>query len=96
MGYLLLSRLDLTGTGIALTVGWLLMGRGIRGISHLKRHPWEIFLLPLLAVMVIIIALPIKTYALLTMNKQGWLTRSENQTGGAGQTASTLAPAEVS
>jgi hypothetical protein len=45
--------------------------------------------------MVIIIALPIKTYALLTMNKQGWLTRSENQTGGDGQTSSTLATAEV-
>jgi cellulose synthase/poly-beta-1,6-N-acetylglucosamine synthase-like glycosyltransferase len=95
MGYLVLSRLELTGPGIALTIGWMLLGRGIRGISHLKRHPWEIFLLPLLAVMVIVVALPVKTYALFTMNKQGWLTRSENQTGGAGQTAATLTAEEV-
>src|SRR6476661_1126586 len=94
MGYLLLSRLELTSTGIAFAIGWMLLGRGIRGISHLKRHPGEIFLLPLVAVMVIIVALPVKTYALLTMNKQGWLTRSENQIGGAGQNASTLTAAE--
>ncbi|MEQ4518964.1 glycosyltransferase [Pseudarthrobacter sp. B907] len=94
MGYLLLSRLELTGTGVGLAIGWMLLGRGIRGISHLKRHPWEIFLLPLVAVMVIIVALPVKTYALFTMNKQGWLTRNENQTGGAGQTAATLTSAE--
>jgi len=95
MGYLLLSRLELTSTGVAFAIGWMLLGRGIRGISHLKRHPGEIFLLPLVAVMVIIVALPVKTYALLTMNKQGWLTRSENQIGGAGQNASTLSTAEA-
>jgi cellulose synthase/poly-beta-1,6-N-acetylglucosamine synthase-like glycosyltransferase len=95
IGYLLLSRLELTGPGISLAIGWMLLGRGIRGISHLKRHPWEVFLLPLVAVMVIAVALPIKTYALLTMNKQGWLTRSEGQIGGAGQTSSTLTTAEV-
>ena len=40
--------------------------------------------------MVILIALPIKLYAFLTMNKQGWLTRTSDQVGGAGQSASTL------
>jgi N-acetylglucosaminyltransferase len=80
---------------VTLAVGWLFLGRGIRGWSHLSRHPWEIFLLPLLAVMVVLVALPIKTYALVTMNKQGWLTRTEDQTGGAGQTAATLTPAEA-
>jgi N-acetylglucosaminyltransferase len=95
IGYLLFSRLELTGLGITLAVGWLLLGRGVRGWSHLSRHPWEIFLLPLLAVMVVLVALPIKTYALVTMNKQGWLTRTEDQTGGAGQTSSTLTTAEA-
>lgn len=94
MGYLIFSRLELTGIGIALTIGWMLLGRGIRGWSHLARHPWEIFLLPLLAIMVVFVALPIKTYALITMNKQGWLTRTENKTGGDGQTASTLSSVE--
>ena len=90
MIYLVFSRLELTGAGIALAAGWLLLGRGIRGISHLRRHPGEILLLPLVAVMVIVVALPVKAYALFTMNKQGWLTRTENQTGGDGQSAATL------
>jgi hypothetical protein len=39
---------------------------------------------------VIMIALPIKLWAFLTMNKQGWLTRTADQMGGAGQSAATL------
>jgi hyaluronan synthase len=90
MGYLLLSRLELTRTGILLAVGWLLLGRGIRGWSHLRRHPQEILMLPLVAAVVILIALPIKLYAFLTMNRQGWLTRHADTVGGDGQTAATL------
>jgi hyaluronan synthase len=37
------------------------------------------------------VALPIKAYALLTMNKQGWLTRRVDSVGGEGQSAATLA-----
>lgn len=92
LAYLLFSRLQLTPTGIAIALGWLLIGRGIRGYSHLKKHPSEILLLPLTAVVVVMIALPIKLYAFLTMNKQGWLTRSADSVGGEGQTASTLQP----
>ncbi len=87
LGYLLLSRLELTGTGIGLAVGWLLLGRGIRGWSHLRRHPQEILLLPLLTLVVIMVALPIKLYAFVTMNKQGWLTRHADTVGGDGQTS---------
>jgi N-acetylglucosaminyltransferase len=90
LAYLIFSRLELTPTGIALAFGWLLLGRGIRGYSHLKKHPGEIILLPLTALIVIMIALPIKLYALITMNKQGWLTRSSDSVGGEGQTAGTL------
>lgn len=90
IGYLLFSRLELTPTGIGLSVGWILLGRGIRGWSHLKRHPMEIFLLPLTAIVIMLIALPIKLYAFATMNKQGWLTRTSDQVGGAGQTAASL------
>ena len=39
---------------------------------------------------VIMIALPIKVYAFLTMNKQGWLTRSADTVGGQGQDAASL------
>jgi hyaluronan synthase len=71
-------------------VGWLLLGRGVRGISHLRERPSDIWLLPLVAVLTITIALPVKSYALLTMNTHGWLTRNANQIGGEAQTAASL------
>src|SRR5699024_1449635 len=75
-------------------VAWLILTRGIRGISHLRRHPQEILLLPVVVLVVILIALPIKAFAFVTMNKQGWLTRSAEAYGGDGQTSGTLeAPA---
>jgi len=90
IGFLLLDRLDYTTRGYILAAAWLLIGRGVRSYSHLRRHPWEIFLLPVDALTVIMIALPIKLYAFFTMNKQGWLTRSSDQIGGQGQSAATL------
>jgi N-acetylglucosaminyltransferase len=95
LAYLIFSRLELTPQGAGLALGWLLLGRGIRGWSHLRRHPQEILLLPVTAVVVMVIALPIKLYAFLTMNKQGWLTRAADQVGGAGQSAGTLQQAGV-
>jgi cellulose synthase/poly-beta-1,6-N-acetylglucosamine synthase-like glycosyltransferase len=73
-----------------IAVGWLLVGRGLRGISHLREKPGDIWLLPLVAILTIVIALPIKTYAFFTMNKHGWLTRNANQMGSEGQTAASL------
>ncbi len=90
LGYLLFSRLELTGHSIVLALIWLLLGRGVRGYSHLRRHPQEILLLPVTALIVIFIALPIKLYAFVTMNKQGWLTRTSESVGGEGQSAATL------
>jgi len=52
-------------------------------------------LLPLMTVVVCLVALPIKAYAFVTMNKQGWLTRHAHQIGGDGQDARSLAPQEV-
>jgi N-acetylglucosaminyltransferase len=90
ISYILLSRLDFTPIGIGATIAWLLMTRGIRGFSHLKRHPQELLLLPVIALVVILIALPVKLYAFVTMNKQGWLTRHADTIGGDGQTAKSL------
>ena len=90
IGYLIFSRLELTTIGIVAACGWLLLGRGVRGFSHLRLHPGEILLLPVVALTVIFIALPIKVYALVTMNKQGWLTRHADRTGGDGQTSASL------
>ena len=90
--YLVFSRFEATLVGVAAAVGWVLLTRGIRGISALKRHPSDIFILPVVALVVIFIALPIKVYAFVTMNKQGWLTRHAHTMGGDGQTARTLVP----
>ncbi|MEU0337225.1 glycosyltransferase [Streptomyces sp. NPDC006193] len=90
IGYLLLSRLEPTGRGVALALIWLLVGRGVRGYSHLRRHPQEVLLLPLLALVVVMISLPIKLYAFVTMNKQGWLTRGSGTIGGEGQDSASL------
>lgn len=90
IGYLVFSRMGWELAAMALAVLWLLLGRGIRGISHLRSHPKELVLLPLVALVVMLIALPIKLYALITMNKQGWLTRSATTVGGEGQSAASL------
>jgi hyaluronan synthase len=79
-----------TGQAAEWSAASLLIPRAIRGSSHLKRHPLEIFLLPILALVVIFIALPLKTYAFVTMNRQGWLTRHEDLMGGEAQSAASL------
>ncbi len=73
-------------------VAWLLVGRCLRGISHLRERPGDIWLLPLVAVTTIVIALPVKAYAFATMNVHGWLTRSADQAalGGEAQSAASL------
>jgi N-acetylglucosaminyltransferase len=88
--YLIFVRLDLTAVGIGATAAWLLLGRAIRGWSHLRRNPRDILILPVVALTVIFIALPIKFFAFITMNKQGWLTRHADQIGGEGQASRTL------
>jgi cellulose synthase/poly-beta-1,6-N-acetylglucosamine synthase-like glycosyltransferase len=70
---------------LGLSLTWVLVGRAIRSASHLRRRPQDLLLLPLVAVVIALVALPIKTYALFTMNKQGWLTRRADLTGGEGQ-----------
>lgn len=75
---------------VAVGVVWLFMGRLIRSISHLYEHPKDIWLLPLLTIVVITIALPIKTLAFLTMNKHGWLTRTTTSRGGEAQSEDSL------
>ena len=90
IAYILFSRLELAPIAIIAVIAWLLVTRGIRGFSHLRRHPGEILLLPVVVLMVIVIALPIKLYAFVTMNKQGWLTRHADRVGGDGQTVRTL------
>jgi len=71
-------------------VSWLLAGRCLRGVSHLREKPSDIWILPAVAIMTIAVALPVKLYAFATMNVQGWLTRSDGQVGAEAQGASSL------
>ncbi len=80
------QRWDLVGLGLA----GMLLGRAIRSVSHLREHPRDILWLPLTTAVVILIALPIKTWAALTMNTQGWLTRSSDRVAGEGQSEASL------
>ncbi len=95
LAYLAISRTDASWRGLAFAAIWLMAGRLVRSISHLWRHPGDIVLLPLVTVVVIMISLPIKLYAFATMNKQGWLTRHEDLTGGEGQSAASLGAEEM-
>jgi Glycosyltransferase like family 2 len=82
------------GSGLAaglLAVAWVLCGRTIRGFSHLREHPRDLLIAPVVAVVVIVVALPVKTWALLTMNSHGWLTRESDRLGGEGQDQASLA-----
>lgn len=90
--YVFLSlRSDRPLTAFGISVAWLFVGRGIRGISHLWRRPEDIVILPVVTFAVLFVAGPIKTYAFFTMNKQGWLTRSADSVGGEGQSEASLA-----
>ena len=59
----------------AIVIGWAVAGRTLRGISHLRENPRDLLIAPVVALTVLFIALPVKLWAALTMNRQGWLTR---------------------
>lgn len=83
-------RSDHALLSFAVALLWVIVGRGIRGFSHLWRRPEDIAILPLVTGVIILVALPIKVFALVTMNKQGWLTRSDSSQGGEGQSEASL------
>ncbi len=62
---------------------WWHVSRVIRLYPHLRRHPQDIELIPIYVMLNFYFAL-IKIYALLTMNRQGWMTRwDKNRLPGA-------------
>jgi cellulose synthase/poly-beta-1,6-N-acetylglucosamine synthase-like glycosyltransferase len=69
---------------------WLVLGRGIKGFRHLLSSPRSLLLLPLMTLLVVFLIIPIKLWALLTLNKQGWVTRTEEEAVAEGQGSETL------
>ena len=91
LGYLVHWFLSPRQYVAAIAVGWLLAGRALRGLSHLRRRPTDLLVLPLMVIMTIFVALPVKAFAFVTMNRQGWLTRHAGLVGSEAQGAASLA-----
>jgi hyaluronan synthase len=82
------SRFPLAGALAA----WLLVGRAIKAFRHLIEQPGALLLLPFVTLVFIILMIPIKLYALLTLNRQGWVTRTSDGAVAEGQASTTLSP----
>ena len=60
---------------IALVIAtWWIVSRFIKLFPHLREKPADIFILPIYIIITFIVAI-IKVYALVTIDKQGWITR---------------------
>jgi hyaluronan synthase len=74
----------------ALVWSWLLLGRAIKGIGHVFSEPEALLFLPLITLVFIVVMIPVKIYALCTLNKQGWITRRGDGGVAEGQANRTL------
>ena len=75
-----------------LAASWLMLGRAIKGVRHLVAEPEGLLFLPLVTLVFIVVMIPVKFYALLTMNKQGWITRTAEGGVAEGQGGDTFDP----
>jgi cellulose synthase/poly-beta-1,6-N-acetylglucosamine synthase-like glycosyltransferase len=90
LGFFIAALLSGAWAYTAALIGWVVVGRAIRGLSHLREHPEDFLLIPLIPIVVMYLALPLKLFAFFTMNRQGWLTRHSGQRGGEGQDQESL------
>jgi hyaluronan synthase len=58
---------------------WVLFSRFIKGFSHLKKNPKDIFILPFVVLYFYILGF-IKVYAFFTMTKESWAGSRDNYT----------------
>lgn len=73
---LAIARGDLSAVVVWLI--WITTGRGIRAIDHLRQTPRNVVLLPLMTGIVLFAMTAVRFWTLLTLNKQGWITRRED------------------
>jgi N-acetylglucosaminyltransferase len=86
---LAIARGDLVAVG--LWGAWIVCGRGIRAFDHLRENPRNVVLLPFMTLNILFVLTAVKYFTLLTMNKQAWITRSEERGVAEGQAVTTLA-----
>jgi hyaluronan synthase len=77
---------------VAVSAMWLVLGRAIKGIGHLFSEPSSVIYVPLVTIIFIVVMIPVKVYALITMNRQGWITRRSDMVVAEGQGGDTLLP----
>jgi len=75
---------------MAVWAGWIVTGRGIRAIDHLREQPRNIVLLPLMTVIILFVMTALKYYTFFTMNKQAWITRRQDRGVAEGQSIASL------
>jgi cellulose synthase/poly-beta-1,6-N-acetylglucosamine synthase-like glycosyltransferase len=85
---LAIARGDLVAVAVWLV--WITIGRGIRAIDHLRQTPRNVVLLPLMTGIVLFAMTAVRFWTLLTLNKQGWITRREDAALAEGQAAGSL------
>jgi hyaluronan synthase len=88
---LAIARGDVVAVGVWLV--WITTGRGIRAIDHLRQTPRNVVLLPLMTGIVLFAMTAVRFWTLLTLNKQGWITRREDAEVAEGQGAGSLGAA---
>lgn len=71
---------------------WLVVSRGVKAFRHLAQQPRALLLLPVMTLVFVVLMIPIKLYALLTLNRQGWVTRTADESVAEGQASTTLSP----
>lgn len=89
-GFLIGALIERQWWAVLVAATWLTFGRAVKGIGHLFNEPRALVYLPLITLVFIVVMIPIKFYALFTMNKQGWITRKSGQAVAEGQTVATL------
>jgi len=73
-----------------LALSWLMLGRALKSVRHLVSEPEGLLYLPLITLVFIVVMIPIKWYALFTLNRQGWVTRTPEMVVAEGQSSTTF------
>jgi hyaluronan synthase len=94
-GFVALAMARGSWAGVAVWLGWITVGRGIRAADHLRQSPRNILLLPLMTAVILFAMTAVKYYSFFTMNRQAWMTRRTDRAVAEGQALATLGGAPV-